>query len=106
MFEHTSKVRLVISCMFSAPNRSLKHQVAYKRFADNVPLAIDHELVRGLKENILKILYTGLRIHGPEGMSICEELAQESPQVAGRREEYLKKLERLNVANQELLNLA
>jgi hypothetical protein len=31
--------------------------VAYKRFADNIPLAIDVELVRGVERNVLRELY-------------------------------------------------
>ncbi|TFK45126.1 P-loop containing nucleoside triphosphate hydrolase protein [Crucibulum laeve] len=80
-------------------------QVAYKRFADNVPLAVDHELVLGAERGVLKILYGGLGINGPDGHRICKDLAQESPQNADRREELMKKLERLNVASQELLRL-
>ncbi|KAF8991459.1 P-loop containing nucleoside triphosphate hydrolase protein [Cyathus striatus] len=80
-------------------------QVAYKRFTDNVALAIDYELVRGVNRDILKTLHTGLRINGPDGHRICKELAQESPTVSDRREELGKKLERLNTANEELLHI-
>ncbi|KAJ7648288.1 P-loop containing nucleoside triphosphate hydrolase protein [Mycena polygramma] len=80
-------------------------QVAYKRIADNVPRAIDHELVRGLGRNLLATLYSGLGINGPEGLRICRELAQESPSVAGRREEFLKRLERLESASRELMRV-
>jgi hypothetical protein len=79
--------------------------VAYKRYVDNVPLAIDHELVRGIERGLLSILNTGLGINGPDGFRTCKELAQESPSVANRREELTKKLERLNVASQELLKI-
>jgi hypothetical protein len=48
--------------------------VAYKRFADNVPLAIDHELVRGVERGILSIMNAGLGINGPDGLRICKEL--------------------------------
>jgi len=79
--------------------------VAYKRYVDNVPLAIDHELVRGIERDLLSILNTGLGINGPDGFRICKELAQENPSVAHRREELTKRLERLNVASQELLKV-
>ncbi|KDR69882.1 hypothetical protein GALMADRAFT_145261 [Galerina marginata CBS 339.88] len=78
-------------------------QVAYKRFADNVPLAIDLELVRGVEQDLLPILFSGLGINGPEGDKICKDFAQESPQVADRRTDLLKKLERLENAHRELL---
>ncbi|KAF8885931.1 hypothetical protein BD779DRAFT_643686 [Infundibulicybe gibba] len=44
-------------------------QVAYKRFADNVPLAIDYELVRGTERGVLAALYEGLGINGPEDIA-------------------------------------
>ncbi|KAJ6578487.1 P-loop containing nucleoside triphosphate hydrolase protein [Mycena capillaripes] len=78
-------------------------QVAYKRVADNVPLAIDHELVRGVGRDLLPTLYRGLGVNGPEGLRICRELAQESPSVAGKREELLKRAERLETASRELV---
>ncbi|KAK0499138.1 P-loop containing nucleoside triphosphate hydrolase protein [Armillaria luteobubalina] len=78
-------------------------QVAYKRFADNVPLAIDYDLVRGLHRGLLGTLSERLGIYGSNGQAICKEFAQESPQIAGRREELMKKLERLQSASEELL---
>lgn len=78
-------------------------QVAYKRFADNVPLAIDYDLVRGVDRGLLATLSERLGIYGSNGKDICEELTQESPQVAGRREELMKKLERLQSASEELM---
>ncbi|KAJ7831451.1 P-loop containing nucleoside triphosphate hydrolase protein [Mycena olivaceomarginata] len=80
-------------------------QVAYKRIADNIPLAIDHELVRGAGRDLLPTLYRGLGINGPEGLRICRELAQESPSIAGKREELLKRLERLKTASRELVTV-
>ena len=79
--------------------------VAYKRFADSVPLAIDYELVRGAERDILQILYTNLGINGHEGYRICHELAQESFSIADRRKELLKKLERLELASSELISI-
>ncbi|KAF8181829.1 P-loop containing nucleoside triphosphate hydrolase protein [Pholiota molesta] len=80
-------------------------QVAYKRFADLIPLAIDRELVRGAAKDVLQILYHNLGINGDDGARICKELSEESPQVAGRREDLRKKLERLEIASGELLAL-
>ena len=79
--------------------------VAYKRFADNVPLAIDLELVQGAEQNILSTLYSNLGINGQDGIRICKELAQESPQIADRRTDLLKRLERLQIASEELLHV-
>lgn len=80
--------------------------VAYKRFSDNVPLAIDYELVRGVQRDVLKVLNSGLGIHGPDGHRICKEMVMESPHVADRRQELLKKLERLSVASSQLLQIS
>ncbi|THU85106.1 hypothetical protein K435DRAFT_764484 [Dendrothele bispora CBS 962.96] len=78
-------------------------QVAYKRFADNVPLAVDHELVRGLEKDIFDIIVSQLRIYSEaDGLQICQELAEENPYTAGRREELTKKLERIQAASREL----
>ncbi|KAF4620301.1 hypothetical protein D9613_001087 [Agrocybe pediades] len=78
-------------------------QVAYKRFADNVPLAIDQELVCGIEVGLLNALYDQLGINTPEGQEICKDLAQESPQIADRRADLKKKLERLEIAQKELV---
>ncbi|KAJ7115622.1 P-loop containing nucleoside triphosphate hydrolase protein [Mycena crocata] len=80
-------------------------QVAYKRIVDNIPSAIDHELIRGVGRNLLQTLYSGLGINGPDSLRICQELAQESPSVAGKREELLKRLERLETASRELMRV-
>ncbi|KAG6897505.1 hypothetical protein C0992_000935 [Termitomyces sp. T32_za158] len=80
-------------------------QVAYKRFADNVPLAIDHELVWGIERNALEKLNIGLGINAKDGDQICRDLAQESIGIALRREELTKKLERMNLAMQQLLQI-
>ncbi|KAJ7215356.1 P-loop containing nucleoside triphosphate hydrolase protein [Mycena pura] len=80
-------------------------QVAYKRVTDDIPLAIDHELVRGVGKDLLATLYTGLGINGPDGQRICRELAQESPSIVGKREELLKRLERLETAGRELVHV-
>lgn len=79
--------------------------MAYKRFADAIPLTIDHELVFGVERDIMKIINAGLHIDGPGGYQMCEDLAQESPQVADKRADLERKLERLQSANRELLSV-
>lgn len=79
--------------------------MAYKRFADIVPLAIDRELVRGVASDVLRVLYGSLGVNGLEGTRVCRELAQESPQVADKRVDLKKKLERLESAREELLSI-
>ena len=70
-----------------------------------MPLAIDRELVRGAAADLLRILYGGLGVNGLEGTRVCRELAQESPQVADKRVDLKKKLERLETAREELLSI-
>ena len=52
---------------------------------------MDHELVRGVERDILKTLCIKLGTSGPSSEKICAELAQESPQVADKRQDLLKK---------------
>ncbi|KAJ6529345.1 hypothetical protein B0H19DRAFT_1274376 [Mycena capillaripes] len=80
-------------------------QVAYKRVADNIPAAIDHDLVRGVGRDILPTLMKGLGLNGSDAMRIAEDFARENPAVAGKRTELEKKLERLETASRQLLSL-
>ncbi|KII95434.1 hypothetical protein PLICRDRAFT_25913 [Plicaturopsis crispa FD-325 SS-3] len=80
-------------------------QVAYKRFMDNIPLAIDRELIRGLERDLEQALYKGLGVSGPDGHRVCTELVQEHPSISVRREELKNKWERLNTASHELVNI-
>ncbi|KAJ3503458.1 hypothetical protein NLJ89_g8422 [Agrocybe chaxingu] len=77
-------------------------QVAYKRFADNVPLAIDRELIRGVERNVLATLYEHLQINKSKGRRLCREMSQESQQTSDRRADLKRKLERLEIAYHEL----
>lgn len=76
--------------------------VAYKRFADIVPLSIDRELMRGMTQDVLKKISDQLGINTAEGYEISADLAQESPQVADKRADLGKKLERLQSAQRQL----
>lgn len=104
MFGPTFKVDF-LHCLFISRLLTLFFSVAYKRFADNVALAIDAELVRGVENGMLQLLYTSLGINGPDGLRVCLELAQESPHIGDKRADLLKKLERLENASRELLSL-
>jgi len=79
--------------------------VAYKRFTDNIPLAIDRELVQGIERGLLRASYSNLGVNGSDGTRICQELAQESPQISDKRADLQKKLERLEIASRELLHI-
>jgi GTP-binding protein EngB required for normal cell division len=73
-------------------------QVAYKRFTDNVPLAIDHDFVLGVGENISSILQEAFKIGDPEGKQICKDLVQQPSEISARREDLQNKLFRLDEA--------
>lgn len=81
--------------------------VAFKRFVDNVPMAIDYELILGLDRGraLENALLKGLGIVGAEAHQKCKEYLQEAPSVVSRREELLRKRERLLTARQELIDL-
>lgn len=48
----------------------------------------------------------GLKISGPDGHKNCKEFVQESPAITKRREELQTRLDRLNAARLELLEVA
>ncbi|KAH9925891.1 P-loop containing nucleoside triphosphate hydrolase protein [Epithele typhae] len=79
--------------------------VAHKRFMDNIPMAIDYELVRGLDRDqaLEKALREGLRIGGVDGIEMCKKYIEEPPLVAERREELRNKLERLQAAKKQIM---
>lgn len=79
--------------------------VACKRFSDNIPMAIDRELVYGVERDVLPLLRNGLGLNSIDAHHICKEFAQESPSVASKREELAKKLQRLEEASQQLLQV-
>ncbi|KAH9833436.1 P-loop containing nucleoside triphosphate hydrolase protein [Rhodofomes roseus] len=82
-------------------------QVAYKRYVDYVPMAVDHELVLGLdKDGALEsVLLKGLGITGPDGQRRCKDFLQEPPNVVTRRQELQKRWERLDTAKKELMDI-
>ena len=84
-------------------SKKKKNLVAYKRFADNIPLAIDLELVRGLECGVHSTLCTLIGVSGPNATNICQKFAGEFPAVARDRADLLKKMERLESASKELL---
>lgn len=103
---HTFKVHVFPLDRPHLPHTDIQ-PVAYKRFVDNVSMAIDHELVLGLNHGraLEAALLKGLGIAGPDGFQRCKEFLQESPHVMSRREELQKRYERLESAKKELMDL-
>jgi len=81
--------------------------VAFKRFTDMVPMTIDQELLRGLDwdRGLYSALTKGLEITGPGSLDKAKEYLQEPSDVVNRRENLLKKRERLQSAKRELQSL-
>jgi len=79
-------------------------QVAFKRFADMVPMTIDQELLRGLDwdRGLHSALTKGLGITGDGSSERAKEFLQETPDVKSRREGLLRRRERLQSAKREL----
>ncbi|KAH8818782.1 P-loop containing nucleoside triphosphate hydrolase protein [Flagelloscypha sp. PMI_526] len=78
-------------------------QVAYKRYADMIPLAIDKVLIRGITNGLSQFVVNELGILGPEGTAICKDLAREDSRVAERRRTLRARLETLERASSELM---
>jgi hypothetical protein len=70
--------------------------VAYKRFGDMVPLAVDHEILRGLEGGIEKAVFDGLGLGGGHTLQRAKELLQEPISVVTSRNQLRKKRERLD----------
>ena len=68
-------------------------------------MAIDTEIVLGLQRGIDEALREGLRITGPDGYVRCKNMVEEFSNIASARQEVQKKMERLQVARQELRRL-
>ncbi|KAI9508380.1 P-loop containing nucleoside triphosphate hydrolase protein [Russula earlei] len=80
-------------------------QVAYKRFVDNVPKAIDEQLVRGIIHNLQDALTTGLGLDSHDAREKCAKWLAEPARVAEKREKLSARQTRLLAAKDELLNV-
>ena len=67
-------------------------------------MAIDYELVLGLDRDqaFEKALRKGLGIGGEDSLAQCAEYIKEPRSIAERREELMKKRERLETARKQL----
>ncbi|KIO03399.1 hypothetical protein M404DRAFT_145645 [Pisolithus tinctorius Marx 270] len=81
-------------------------QVSYKRFVDGVCMSIDHEAVRGLERGLDRALWDGLEVTGPGAQERCAAMFQEPASIAGRRQELMRKIDRLAAAKTELRQLS
>ena len=68
--------------------------VAYKRFADNVPMILDCALLRGVKVGLEPVLFlfNGMHISVPGWYEYCRFLLNEPPEdIVARRDALQKK---------------
>ncbi|KAF8504661.1 P-loop containing nucleoside triphosphate hydrolase protein [Russula emetica] len=79
-------------------------QVAYKRFVDNVPKAIDEQLVLGIARGLQDALATGLGLDSHDAHERCAKLLAEPPRIAEKREKLVARQKRLLAAQDELLD--
>lgn len=78
--------------------------VAYKRFIDNVPKAIDEQLVLGIARGLQDALATGLGLDSHDAHERCAKLLAEPPRIAEKREKLVARQKRLLAAQDELLD--
>jgi hypothetical protein len=84
---------------------SLLLPVAYKRFIDNVPKAVDEELVLGVAKDLQKALMSGLGLDSPEAHERCASYLAEPPRIAERRKRTMARKNRLMLAREEFQNV-
>ena len=70
-----------------------------------VPMAIDHEIVLGLRHGMSKALQEGLKITGPKWYNRCKSLLEEHISVVSARQEAQEKMKRLRAAHEQLRQL-
>jgi Dynamin GTPase effector domain len=81
---------------------ALPFPVAYKRFIDNVPRAIDEELVLGVARGLQDALVNGLWLESPDAHERCVKYLAEHPRIGEKRERLLARKNRLELALEEL----
>lgn len=79
--------------------------VAYKRYTDNVPLAIDFEYLRGFERGVEKCLYESLGVSSSEARTKAGSFLRQADDVVSQREDLHTRLERLEKTNSELSDL-
>jgi hypothetical protein len=76
-------------------------KVAYKRFADMIPMRVEEKIQSHLADHIQKKMMD--KFLGGEGCEErCRAYLEDSPDVIARRREYIRKLDILRAADQEV----
>lgn len=72
-------------------------KVAYKRIIDDVPRAIEQDIVKRLTPGLLEILYATTGVNN-EDESVATQLLTEDPETAAERERLKEKIASLETA--------
>ncbi|KAG8734605.1 hypothetical protein FRC10_011612 [Ceratobasidium sp. 414] len=79
------------------------YHIAYRRFSDNVPMAIDQYFVRSFGKRIRNALHDELQPAEGQSDSYYEDLLKESDQMGVLRKDLLTKRKLLHAARREVL---
>ncbi|KAF8603999.1 hypothetical protein BDV93DRAFT_117624 [Ceratobasidium sp. AG-I] len=78
------------------------YQVAYKRFVDIVPMAIDETLVRGFSRGLQTRLFEGLGVSGENAKEHCAGFLAHPHEITLQREMLKTRRDRLALAKREI----
>jgi GTPase SAR1 family protein len=77
-------------------------QVAYKRFADTVPLEIDHEYIRAFEAGIHSALIEGLGLTRGDVREVCTKWLEEDPENVEKRQALMARKTVLEAGRERL----
>jgi Dynamin GTPase effector domain len=78
--------------------------VVHKQLVDNVPKAIDEQLVLGISRGLQDALATGFGLDSHDARERRVKLLAEPPRIAEKREKFIARQKRLLAAQDELLD--
>lgn len=78
------------------------YQVAYKRYVDIIPMAVDETLVRGFCFDLEKRLFEKLGVSGDNAKERCAALLAQSHEITLERDMLKARRERLDQAKREI----
>jgi hypothetical protein len=76
--------------------------VAYKRFVDVIPMAIDETMVRGLARGLEKRLFEELGVSGDNARDNCAAFLADTYEITHEREMLKIRRDRLTLAKREI----
>ncbi|KAF8323493.1 P-loop containing nucleoside triphosphate hydrolase protein [Cantharellus anzutake] len=80
-------------------------QVAFKRFLDNIALAIDMDYIRGFSKGLETKLLRQLGVLGPDAETRCRAYYAQPQHIVDKRNTLKAKLRRLEDAQSEIMSL-